>query len=772
MKITNKIIAMKLSIVLITIFSLHIQSDLFAQTINIYTPEGYRDNGYVNSEFSAAQIASLAIDMDTMYIQKYSLNAVLVANASNRYACHAYAWQISEGSKDTVDSCSDKYWDDQVVSPSDNLPSYLPQGRFNSGQEADATHSLDEYHSTRKIQSSYPRSIEGGRDYISKWGYAGLYQHAKNHEPYYLGSNLDENGNPVSHIFKKLKTDHHGILASYPKTWIGAGGITHNITQDLTVNTTLTIMPGATVNFQNGITVTINGTVNIYSDLTIPTGVNLVINSGAVLNFASSTSLIINGTFSANGGTITRIGSTGSWGSIRLNSGCTANIQNCNISYATYGVYCYSNSNVILSNNTISNCSSAGIYCYGSSPYLTNNLLQNNNYGINCIYSSQVKLGASGGGYGNNIIKQNSIGVRCDNSNVQMGTSSTYGHNSIFSNSYKAVYAVNSSIVPALNNYWGTSTPPSSLFETYGSSTIDFSSPLSSDPNLSMKSPKDNRTSLPSIQSVDETGVIDSDLMAALEAMNRGKYEDAIIAFTDKYKKENDLDKKRFSLVELAECYRLSGRKDFSGFLNAQARNSLKTTDELYAVTIELENSFLMQEGKYDQAIVNLNILLNNYSKIERVEKNALFNLGYLNYFQLGNKEKGKSFFNDLANKYPEDELASTSKILFGNTPGNEYNGGKLIETKSIINGSLEINNYPNPFNPSTNISFTLPQRSNVKLVVYDVLGKEVATLANSVYETGKYDVTFNASNLPSGVYFYSITTAQGTISKKMLLVK
>ena len=80
--------------------------------------------------------------------------------------------------------------------------------------------------------------------------------------------------------------------------------------------------------------------------------------------------------------------------------------------------------------------------------------------------------------------------------------------------------------------------------------------------------------------------------------------------------------------------------------------------------------------------------------------------------------------------------------------------------------------NFLNPFNPTTNISFSIPQRSNVKLVVYDVLGKEVKILANSVYETGKYEITFDASNLPSGVYFYNLTTAQGTISKKMLLVK
>lgn len=80
--------------------------------------------------------------------------------------------------------------------------------------------------------------------------------------------------------------------------------------------------------------------------------------------------------------------------------------------------------------------------------------------------------------------------------------------------------------------------------------------------------------------------------------------------------------------------------------------------------------------------------------------------------------------------------------------------------------------NYPNPFNPTTKISFTIPQKSQIKLKVFDVLGREAANLAEGVYEAGKYEVTFDASNLPSGVYFYSLTTASSSISKKMLLIK
>ena len=80
--------------------------------------------------------------------------------------------------------------------------------------------------------------------------------------------------------------------------------------------------------------------------------------------------------------------------------------------------------------------------------------------------------------------------------------------------------------------------------------------------------------------------------------------------------------------------------------------------------------------------------------------------------------------------------------------------------------------NYPNPFNPTTNIKFAVPSTGLVKLVVFDVLGREVATLVNEVKTVGNYTVDFNASSLSSGVYFYRIDAGEFTATKKMLLVK
>jgi hypothetical protein len=94
------------------------------------------------------------------------------------------------------------------------------------------------------------------------------------------------------------------------------------------------------------------------------------------------------------------------------------------------------------------------------------------------------------------------------------------------------------------------------------------------------------------------------------------------------------------------------------------------------------------------------------------------------------------------------------------------------IEPNSVpVRYSLS-QNYPNPFNPSTTIEYSLVKPSNVKLVVYDANGKEVIKLVNEYKSSGYYRIIWDASALPSGVYFYEITTDEFKDSRKMVLVK
>ena len=84
----------------------------------------------------------------------------------------------------------------------------------------------------------------------------------------------------------------------------------------------------------------------------------------------------------------------------------------------------------------------------------------------------------------------------------------------------------------------------------------------------------------------------------------------------------------------------------------------------------------------------------------------------------------------------------------------------------------ITLGNYPNPFNPSTQIAYGLPETQRVTIAVYNMLGQQVATLVDSVVEAGNHAVTFDASNLSSGVYLYTIQTHSSIITKKMMLMK
>ncbi len=85
--------------------------------------------------------------------------------------------------------------------------------------------------------------------------------------------------------------------------------------------------------------------------------------------------------------------------------------------------------------------------------------------------------------------------------------------------------------------------------------------------------------------------------------------------------------------------------------------------------------------------------------------------------------------------------------------------------------------NYPNPFNPSTKIEYRIPlnvkgETSNVSLIVYDILGREVATLVNKQQKPGHYEAQFDASDLTSGIYFYKLQSGKFVESKKMILLR
>jgi hypothetical protein len=126
-------------------------------------------------------------------------------------------------------------------------------------------------------------------------------------------------------------------------------------------------------------------------------------------------------------------------------------------------------------------------------------------------------------------------------------------------------------------------------------------------------------------------------------------------------------------------------------------------------------------------------------------------------------------------------QQASNRLAQSGSAAMTNISGGKFRMSAQATRGAGSDNlptqyslaqNYPNPFNPETRIHFELPQDSPARLVVYDLLGREVATVVNEFKKAGRYDVTFSARNLASGVYFYRLQAGTFNDAKKLLLLR
>lgn len=174
--------------------------------------------------------------------------------------------------------------------------------------------------------------------------------------------------------------------------------------------------------------------------------------------------------------------------------------------------------------------------------------------------------------------------------------------------------------------------------------------------------------------------------------------------------------------------------------------------------------------------------------------ENSSFSPGRLDYIVYsGSVLEMNNSFSLFTPMMPPDSLImynltpDDSKFASDHTPVVADFQFKLINSVSSLQEIPEtlqlFQNYPNPFNPTTKIKFSIPSAGThpdlsggsqmiVQLKIYDILGREVITLVNEKYSPGFYEVVFNAEDLPSGVYFYSLRTGTFTATKKLLLVK
>lgn len=197
-----------------------------------------------------------------------------------------------------------------------------------------------------------------------------------------------------------------------------------------------------------------------------------------------------------------------------------------------------------------------------------------------------------------------------------------------------------------------------------------------------------------------------------------------------------------------------------------------------YALPVELTTFYAYKSSNKIDLIWQTATEVNNYGfEIERAsvissEQSESRNLswekiGFIEGHGNSNSEKNYSFQHS-----PNSDGVYSYRLKQIDFDGKfEYSSVVEVDFRTVTDFALE-QNYPNPFNPATSISYSIPQNAFVSLKVYDVIGNEVAILVNTLQESGKHEVNFNASNLSSGIYFYKLTAGNSTQINKMLLVK
>jgi hypothetical protein len=184
---------------------------------------------------------------------------------------------------------------------------------------------------------------------------------------------------------------------------------------------------------------------------------------------------------------------------------------------------------------------------------------------------------------------------------------------------------------------------------------------------------------------------------------------------------------------------------------------------------VELTSFSATTIGKDVKLSWNTATEINNYGfDVERsVAKGEWEKIGFVNGNGNSNSPKNYSFVDDSVTagtySYRLKQIDNDGQFEYSKTVEVNLNAPKKFELSQ---------NYPNPFNPTTTISYNIPEASNVKLTIYNLLGQEIITLVNKFEEAGVHTATFNASELNSGLYIYKLQAGSFNQTRKMTLIK
>jgi len=500
-------------------------------------------------------------------------------------------------------------------------------------------------------------------------------------------------------------------------------------------------------------------------------------------------------------------------------------------------VYSYnSGTNVTISGNDICN-TGTGVRCYISNAFLTNNYVHNNwNYGIqadnlsgylaeyrgNVLESSGCNLwlnasspwvmqstilGGSANtvtntslpnfgrppGDGDNLHGHNTIRygglclVKAQNYSLPyMGYVAQGGYNSLYDIDLLQLKAETNSGIYADNNYWGVEGIQNMAD---GTSWILARYPLETNPNgggaakLAFQTSSGNQTVIPFLKTSADS--LESAFLEALDLAKKGQLAEAkavlrmlLDANSTKYSPLAlllfyDLERKELQRAGLSD--KVSGEfADLLNSLRSAARDNLLRP---FAVRIQAREAGIVRDfaavKKYRQDLVN------EYPNSPH-EVAALYDLT-TQYVEIEeNLAEARKLLERMKEVYPDDELTTAARVLLGEkvTWGTGEHKSELQRVHGETEEFRVHEPFPNPFNPVTTLRYDLPSPCDVSLVVYDVMGREVAVLAHGLQEAGSHSATWHAPTLASGVYFarFTVKNESGAMIfnqvNKLLLMK
>jgi len=570
--------------------------------------------------------------------------------------------------------------------------------------------------------------------------------------------------------------------------------------------------------------------IYINGDLTVSSGATLTIEAGVPIYFFENAQLIINGSLIAEGTVDDPIlftlspYSSGKWDGIKFNDSsvdASCILKYCEIEYADYGVYAYSSSptihscwihdntyglrgyssSMIVNNNKIYNNSQDGGYLYRGTPRFYNNTVYSNTGNGLKFFLSSGKIGyTSGTSQGKNEIRNNGDwGVYAkDLTEIFMGSSDSEGnriggYNTVMDNVINEVCSYDAH-VEAEYNYWGTSSPNINLFTLVYGGTIDYIPYLTSDPNggsglsKSVGSPGLNIIANngynrwagynPSELNLNKL----SDLwLYGLELTLHNRPEKAIEIYKMLIEKFPESKEAKKAMVKIHHLLRESDEKSPDNYFENLLHTDRGIKEEYKSAALTLAAHTYVDMDQPVQAIGTFEKIVQEYPD-SSYALDALFSLVMLNLNSIKDSSSAKAYLEIMKREYPFEEQTLIARTDMGEKVDWSALGKRIPKPKtSKIDIPTEFalhNNYPNPFNPMTNIRFDLPEATHVTITIYDITGREVIKLVNQNMNAGYRNIIWDAKdkygrNVSSGLYIYQMRTGTGfNKTDKMILTR